>query len=277
MPRNGIAERPESEPTAEPATGGFTLSRTAGALIAAAGVLLVWWLLTATGWVSPTKLPSPATVWSTLWHGITDGTIPTAVSRTLIRLVFGVAVAAVFGTLIGVGMAASRNFQRTVGALVAGLQALPPIAWLPLAALWFGFSERAVVFVVIVGAFPSIAMATAASIRQVSPLLVRAGRTLGAEGWELYRHVVVPAAVPGYVEGLRQGWVFAWRSLLAAELIIQGGKGLGHSLTAAGVSLDAATILALMIVIVVIGILIDAGVAALDRRVRSRRGLLVTP
>jgi len=256
---------------------GFTLSRTAGAVIAAAGVLLVWWLITATGWVSAQDLPTPATVWSTLWKGITDGSIPEAVSRTLIRLVFGVAVAAVFGTVIGVGMAASRNFQRTVGALVAGLQALPPIAWLPLAALWFGFTERAVVFVVIAGAFPSIAMATAASIRHVSPLLIRAGRTLGAEGWELYRHVVVPAAVPGYVEGLRQGWVFAWRSLLAAELIIQGGKGLGHSLTTAGAAFDAATILALMIVIVVIGIAIDAGFAALDRHVRGRRGLLVTP
>src|SRR5262249_16345192 len=162
-------------------------------------VLLVWWLLTATGWVSPSKLPSPARVWSTLWHGITDGTIPTAISRTLIRLVFGVAVAAVFGTLIGVGMAASRNFQRTVGSLGAGLEGVGPMGWLALAGLWFGFSERAVVFVVIVGAFPSIAMATAASVRQVSPLLVRAGRTLGAEGWELYRHVVVPAAVPGYV------------------------------------------------------------------------------
>jgi NitT/TauT family transport system permease protein len=257
--------------------GSRTLSRGAGALIAAVGVVGVWWLITATGWVSPEDLPSPATVWSTLWQGITDGSIPVAVSRSLIRLVFGVAVAAVFGTLIGVGMAASTAFQRTVGALVVGLQALPPIAWLPLAALWLGFSERAVVFVVIVGAFPSIALATAASVRHVSPLLVRAGRTLGAEGWELYRHVVVPAAVPGYLEGLRQGWVFAWRSLLAAELIIQGGKGLGHSLNEAGASPDAATILALMIVIVVIGIAIDAGFAALDRRVRSRRGLLVAP
>jgi len=236
--------------------------------------VVVWWLLTATGAVSARDLPTPATVWSTLWDRITDGTIPVAASRSLLRLVFGIAVAAVFGTLIGVGMAASRAFQRSVGALVVGLQALPPIAWLPLAALWLGFSERAVVFVVILGAFPSIALATAASIRQVSPLLVRAGRTLGAEGWELYRHVVVPAAVPGYLEGLRQGWVFAWRSLLAAELIVQGGKGLGHSLTEAGDSFDAPTILALMVVIVVIGILIDAAFAALDRRVRSRRGLL---
>jgi NitT/TauT family transport system permease protein len=249
--------------------------RVAGVLGVLAGVVVVWWLLTATGAVPARDLPSPATVWSTLWDRIEDGSIPLAASRSLIRLVFGVAVAAVFGTLIGVGMAASKAFQRSVGALVVGLQALPPIAWLPLAALWLGFSERAVVFVVIVGAFPSIAMATAASIRQVSPLLVRAGRTLGAEGWELYRHVVVPAAIPGYVEGLRQGWVFAWRSLLAAELIIQGGKGLGHSLTEAGNSFDAPTILALMIVIVVIGILIDGAFAALDRRVRSRRGLLV--
>jgi NitT/TauT family transport system permease protein len=248
--------------------------RVAGVLAVLAAVLVIWWLVTVTGAVPARDLPSPATVFTRLWDRIADGTIPVAASRSLIRLAFGVAVAAVFGTLIGVGMAAWRSFQRTVGPLVVGLQALPPIAWLPLAALWLGFSERAVVLVVIVGAFPSIAMATAVSIRQVSPVLVRAGRTLGAEGWELYRHVVVPAAVPGYVEGLRQGWVFAWRSLLAAELIIQGGRGLGHSLTEAGNSFDAPTILALMIVIVVIGILIDAGFAALDRRVRTRRGLL---
>ncbi|MFL5797149.1 MAG: ABC transporter permease [Actinomycetota bacterium] len=260
-------------PRERPARGGIW-ARVAGVLGGLAAVVVVWWLLTATGAVPARDLPSPATVWSTLWDRIKDGTIPVAASRSLLRLAFGIAVAAVFGTLIGVGMAASRTFQRSVGALVVGLQALPPIAWLPLAALWFGFSERAVVFVVILGAFPSIALATAASIRQVSPLLVRAGRTLGADGWELYRHVVVPAAVPGYLEGLRQGWVFAWRSLLAAELIIQGGKGLGHSLTEAGNSFDAPTILTLMVVIVVIGILIDAAFAALDRRVRSRRGLL---
>jgi NitT/TauT family transport system permease protein len=237
-------------------------------------VVLAWWLLTASGAVPARDLPSPATVWTTLWNRITDGTIPVAASRSLIRLVFGVAVAVVFGTLIGVGMAASRAFQRTVGALVVGLQALPPIAWLPLAALWLGFSERAVVFVVIVGAFPAIALATAASIRQVSPLLVRAGRTLGAEGWELYRHVVVPAAIPGYVEGLRQGWVFAWRSLLAAEIIIKGGIGLGHALSKAGGHFDAAAVLALMVVVFVIGVLIDFAFAVLDRRVRARWGLV---
>jgi NitT/TauT family transport system permease protein len=235
----------------------------------------VWWLLSGFGIVPGRDLPTPATVGHKLVHRIATGKFPDEAFHSLIRLAFGIAVAAVLGTLIGLGMAASNFFQRSVGALVAGLQAMPPIAWLPLAALWFGFNERAVVFVTILGAFPAIAMATAASVRQVSPVLVRAGRTLGAGGWDLYRHVVLPAAVPGYVQGLRQGWVFAWRSLLAAEIIIQGGIGLGHALSKAGGHFDAASVTALMIVVFVIGILIDAAFAALDRRVRARRGLLV--
>ena len=232
-------------------------------------------MLSATGWVSSRDLPSPATVASRLWHRTISGAIPGEVWRSLVRLAFGMAVAMALGTVIGVGNAASRTFQRSVGSLVTGLQAMPPIAWLPLAALWFGFNERAVVFVTILGAFPAIAMATAASVRQVSPVLVRAGKTLGANGWELYRHVVVPAAVPGYVEGLRQGWVFAWRSLLAAEIIIKGGIGLGHALTRAGSHFDAAAILALMVVVFVIGVVIDFGFAVLDRRVRARWGLAI--
>jgi len=250
--------------------------RIALSLAGVAALLAVWWLVSASGIVSSSKLPSPATVWTALWHRVEDGTIPVGIETSLLRLLFGMAVAAVVGTLVGVWMASTPWFQRSVGSVVVGLQAMPPIAWLPLAILWFGITERAVVFVVIVGAFPAIAMATATSVRHVPPLLIRAGRTLGADGWELYRHVVVPAALPGYVEGLRQGWVFAWRSLMAGELIVVGGRGLGHALDKAGQHLDAATILALMVVIAIIGILIDSGFAFVDRRVRSRRGLLVS-
>jgi NitT/TauT family transport system permease protein len=243
-------------------------------VLALAAVVSVWWLLSATGALSSSKLPSPATVWTKLWNRISDGSIWVAASRSLIRLAFGLAVAVVVGTGVGVWTASSRVVQRSVGSLVVGLQALPPVAWLPLAALWFGFSERAVVFVVIVGALPAIATATAAGIRQVPPTLVRAGRTLGARGWRLYREVVVPAAIPSYVSGLRQAWVFAWWSLMASELIVQGGKGLGHSLDRAGQRFDAPAIFALMVVIVVIGLLIDFGFAVLDRRIRTRRGLI---
>ncbi len=243
-------------------------------LAAVAGVIGLWSLLSA-GPVSPSDLPSPAAVWSALVERWRDGTIPIGIETSLIRLVVGMLVAAAVGTLFGVWMASNRWVQDSLGPLIAGLLAVPPIALLPLAILWLGFTERAVVFVVIVGALPAIAMATAASIRQVPPLLIRAGRTLGAQGWLLYRHVVVPTAVPGYVQGLRQGWVFAWRSLMAGELIVAGGRGLGHALDRAGRGFDAPTVLALMVAIAAIGILIDAGFAAIDRRVRAKRGLLV--
>lgn len=248
-------------------------------LAVVAALLGVWWALSGSGLIASSDLPSPADVWSALSARWSDGTIPTGIQTSLIRLAVGVVVAAGLGTLIGMAMASKRWVQDGLGPLVAGLQAVPPIAWLPLASLWLGFSERAVVFVVMLGAFPAIAMATAASIRQVPPLLVRAGRTIGAEGWALYRHVVVPTAVPGYVQGLRQGWVFAWRSLMAGELIVAGGRGLGHALdrAAGGTTFDTPTVLALMVAIAVIGILIDGGFAYVDRRVRDRRGLLVRP
>jgi len=244
-------------------------------LVAVAGVLVLWWVLSATGAVPSRDLPSPATVASRIGHRTSTGKFPDEALHSLIRLAFGIAVAIAVGTLVGVGMAATRFFRRSIGALVAGLQAMPPIAWLPLAVLWFGFNERAVVFVTILGAFPAIALATSAAARQVSPTLVRAGRTLGAHGWGLYRHVVIPAAIPGYLQGLRQGWVFAWRSLLAAEIIIRGGIGLGHALSKAGGHFDAASVLALMVIVFAIGLLIDFGFSVLDRRVRARRGLEV--
>ncbi len=180
----------------------------------------------------------------------------------------------VVGTLIGFAMAASRVVQRSVGTLMTALQALPAIAWLPLAIGWLGFTERAVMFVVVVAGIPAVAIATAVSVRQVPPMLIRAGRTMGASGWTLYRSVVLPAAVPGYWTGLQQAWAVAWRALLAAELIRTGAaRGLGHALDA---SLgDTSLILAAMVVIVVIGLAVDSLFATVDRRIRHRRGMLI--
>lgn len=254
---------------------GKRASKRAWVSLAAAGVVLGGWWLLSSGPISSSDLPPPDAVWRALVARWKDGTIPDGIETSLIRLAVGLTVAAVVGTLIGVWMASKRWVQDSIGPLVTGLQAVPPIAWLPLAALWLGLTERAVVFVVILGALPAIAMATAASIRQVPPLLVRAARTLGARGWTLYRDVVIPTAVPGYVQGLRQGWVFAWRSLMAGELIVAGGRGLGHALDRAGSDFDAPTLLALMVAIAAIGILIDGAFAFVDRRVRDRRGLLV--
>lgn len=241
-------------------------------------MLLVWWAVYEAGVFDTSELPSPADVWSALTSNLTgDDGLLAAAWGSILRLAITLAAALVIGTLVGIAMAASAVAQRSVGTLMTGLQALPPIAWLPVAIVWFGFTERAVMFVVVVGAIPAIAIGTASAIRQVPPVLVRAGRTLGAERWSLYRGVVLPAAVPGYWLGLQQAWAIAWRALLAAELIRTGAaRGLGHFLSE---TTDAqhpiALILATMVVIVAIGLAVDYLFAVVDRRIRRRRGLLV--
>jgi NitT/TauT family transport system permease protein len=222
-------------------------------------------------------LPSPADVWRSLTDNFwgPDGLLAAA-QRSVLRLAFGMGVAVVLGTLIGLAMAASSLVQRSIGTLMTGLQALPSIAWLPLAVLWFSLTERAILFVVVVGAVPAIAIATAATLRQVPPLLVRAGRTLGASGWELYRGVMLPAAIPGYWVGLQQGWAIAWRALMAGELIATGARGLGHLMTRAQAGFDTPLVLGAMVVIVIIGVAVDLLFAVVDRRIRRRRGLLLS-
>lgn len=229
--------------------------------------------MSASNLVADYLLPAPADVWSRLTENFFgDDGLFVAAQRSLLRLAFGMGAAVVIGTLLGIAMAASGVVQRSIGTMMTGLQALPSIAWLPLAAVWLGLTERAVLFVVVVGAFPAIAIATAASLRQAPPLLVRAGRTLGARGWTLYRRVVLPAAVPGYWLGLQQAWAIAWRALMAGELIIAGGRGLGHMLGRA--TFDTSLTLAVMAVIVVIGVAVDYLFAVVDRRIRRRRGLV---
>ncbi len=194
-------------------------------LVGVAGLLVVWAIVAA--FVSPTIVPSPAEVWSAFTRGVSDGTIPEAAAKTLLRLAFSFVVSIVIGTALGFGLALNEFARRSIRPLVVALQITPFIAWLPLAVVWFGLTERAVVFVTIVGAFPSVTLATIASFGQVPPLLKRAGRTLGADGWQLYREVIFPAALPGYVAGLDQAWGFAWKALMAGELITAGLRATG--------------------------------------------------
>jgi NitT/TauT family transport system permease protein len=209
-----------------------------------------------------------------LREGFTDGVFVEATVKTLIRLAFSFAAALVIGTALGLILSASELVRRSVRPLVVALQITPFVAWVPLAVIWFGVTERAVVFVAIAGAFPSVTLATLQAIRQVPPLYVRAGRTLGATGWDLQRSVVFPAALPGYMSGVQQAWGFAWKALMAGELIVQasGASGLGHLLDRSD---GVASILAIVAVIAVIGVAVEyLIVGAIDRRIRARRGLL---
>jgi NitT/TauT family transport system permease protein len=244
--------------------------------VGVAGLLLVWGVAAAS--LDSPSLPSPVEVWDALVAGLEDGSLAQATVRTLIRLAFSFVVAVVVGTALGLVLALSGFARRAVRPLIVALQITPFVAWVPLAVIWFGVTERAVVFVAIVGAFPSMTLATIQAVRQVPPLYPRVGRTLGAEGWTLYRRVIFPAALPGITAGIQQAWGFAWKALMAGELIVAaaGANGLGHTLAREGD--DVAAILATLAVIVAIGVAADYLLfGSLDRRIRRKRGLLVEP
>ncbi|MEP7060210.1 MAG: ABC transporter permease [Actinomycetota bacterium] len=238
-----------------------------------ASLILIWAVLAAL--TSTNSIPWPADAWRALWHGVADGSLSTAAGKTLVRLAFGFGVSILIGTALGFALALNEFARRAVRPLVVALQITPFIAWLPLAVIWFGATERAVVFVTIMGAFPSMTLATIQAFRQVPPLYSRAGRTMGASGWTLYRNVLFPAALPGYMAGLQQAWGFAWKALMAAELIVAavGSNGLGNLLDQAGRNVPV--IVATVAVIALIGVAVDYLVfGLLDRRVRGKRGLL---
>jgi NitT/TauT family transport system permease protein len=249
-------------------------------VIAIGALLLAWWATAASGLFSESVLPSPGAVLQAFADSFVTPDPPResilqAAQASLIRLIVGLSIGIVVGTIIGLAMATWVSVQRSVGSLMAGLQALPSISWLPLAIIWFGLSERAVLFVVIIAAIPAVAIASASSIRLVPPLLVRAGRTLGARHWILQRRVVLPAAIPGYVAGLQSAWALAWRALMAGELISTGGKGLGHLLDANRQLFLVSRIFAVMLMIIIVGMVVEALFGIWDRRIRAKRGLLV--
>jgi NitT/TauT family transport system permease protein len=235
-------------------------------------VLVVVWAIVAAA-TETSSIPGPAAVLTSLQDGFTDGVLAEATLKTLIRLAFSFAAALVIGTALGLFLSASELARRSIRPLVVALQITPFVAWVPLAVIWFGVTERAVVFVAIAGSFPAVALATLQGIRQVPRLYLRAGRTLGATGWDLQRSVVFPAALPGYMVGVQQAWGFAWKALMAGELIVQASaSGLGHLLDRSD---DVASILAVVAVIAVIGVAVEyLIVGAIDRRIRSKRGLL---
>lgn len=241
-------------------------------LLGIAALLVVWGAAAALTHTS--SVPGPGEAWNALRSGFADGTIPEATLKSLVRLAFSFSAALVVGTVLGLMLSAFELARRSIRPLVVALQITPFVAWVPLAVIWFGVTERAVVFVAIAGSFPAITLATLQGIRQVPPLYVRAGRTLGATGWELQRSVVFPAALPAYMVGVQQAWGFAWKALMAGELIVPatGADGLGHLLDR---SKDVASLLAVVGVIAIIGVAVDYFVVgAADRRIRAKRGLL---
>ena len=234
-----------------------------------------WQLTVWSHWRPEYVLPSPGRVLGQLGTLLGEGEFYRAIAITLRRALTGYALAVLVGTVVGASVARVRPLRTAVGSLITGLQTMPSIAWFPLAILLFQLSESAILFVVVLGAAPSIANGLIAGVDHVPPLLLRAGRVLGASGLRLYRHVILPASLPSFVAGLKQGWAFAWRSLMAGELlvILANRPSIGARLQFARELSDAPALLALMIVVLVIGIVVDGVFNQVDGHIRRRRGL----
>lgn len=250
-------------------------------LLAVGLVVVVWQLAVMAEWKPAYILPSPGTVLARLWAEATGSSVASAtlwdqIALTMRRALMGYGLAIAIGTAVGIGVVQWRTLRLAIGSLIAGMQTMPSIAWFPLAILFFGLNESAIMFVVVLGAAPSIAAGVISGIDEVPPPLLRAGKMIGATGVNRYRHIVLPAAMPTYVAGLKQGWAFSWRSLLAGELLVPigGASSLGSALTySRTVPNGAPWLLALMIVILVIGMLMDAIFGVFTRRIREKRGL----
>ena len=221
-------------------------------------VLLCIWQAIAQAKIWPPYLfPTPLGVWDSLRAGFTDHTFWMGIGVSMKRMVLGYGLSAILGIASGMLLATNKFWEDTLGRLVLSLQSLPSLCWLPLAILWFGLNEKAILFVVVMGSLLSVTISTETGLKSVPRIYSMAGRNLGARGLGLFFHVLLPASLPHLVSGLKQGWAFAWRSLISGEMIFVT-LGLGQLLMMGRDLNDINQVVAVMVLIVVIGFLTDA-------------------
>ncbi|MFE0028445.1 ABC transporter permease [Amycolatopsis sp. NPDC059021] len=246
-------------------------------LVALALLVVLWQVLWAAAFWPETSLPAPLAVWDKFWATVVDGSVFGFVWTSVHRAALGFAAGVVLGTPLGLLVAKVRVVRAGIGPLLTGLQSLPSVAWVPAAVIWFGTKDAAIYFVVLLGSVPSIANGLVAGIDQIPPILPRVGKVMGANRLAAARHILLPAALPGFLAGLKQGWAFSWRSLMAAELIARSpdlGIGLGAYLNEGSSFNDMPTVIAAIFLILLVGIGIELVVfRPLERAVLRARGL----
>ncbi|MFJ2674188.1 ABC transporter permease [Streptomyces sp. NPDC087525] len=248
-------------------------------VVAVALVLVVWQILVWAQITDDYKLPSPGAVWGEVSDAWTQGTLLGYIWTSVSRGLLGFLLALVIGTPLGLLVARVKFVRAAIGPILSGLQSLPSVAWVPPAVIWLGLNDSMMYAVILLGAVPSIANGLVSGVDQVPPLFLRAGRTLGATGLRGTWHIVMPAALPGYLAGLKQGWAFSWRSLMAAEIIASSpdlGVGLGQLLENGRTVGSMPMVFLAIFLILIVGIAIDLLIfSPLERRVLRGRGLLV--
>lgn len=249
------------------------MKKTTNQVIFVAGLLLVWEALALLKFWPPYVFPTPKGVAESLWAGFADHSIWIGIAMSLRRVALGYAISVVLGVLLGILLTWSQFLEDTVGSLVLSLQSLPSLCWLPMAVLWFGLTEKAIIFVVVMGTLLAVTQNTKAGFDNVPRILTMAGRNLGAKGPQLFRYVLVPASLPYLVDGLRQGWAFAWRSLIQGEMIFVT-IGLGQLLMVGRDLNDINQVFAVMILIAALGYAVDGILfRKLEKSVRHKWGM----
>jgi NitT/TauT family transport system permease protein len=243
-------------------------------LLAIAIVLVIWQLIHISGWKKDI-FPGPGATLSNLWDQAKTGLLWHAIRTTALRAIIGFGLAVVVGSVVGALVSRIRPLRAAVGSLITGLQTMPSIAWFPFAIILFGINTSAILFVIILGAAPSIANGLIAGVDYTPPLLLKAGTMMGLRRISLYRYVILPASLPAFVAGLKQGWAFAWRSLMAGELlvVIANKPSLGVLLSTDQDQTDMPSTVAIMIVILIVGILVDQLFNQANGAIRRRWGL----
>ncbi|MFF5345415.1 ABC transporter permease [Streptomyces althioticus] len=249
--------------------------------VTAVALVLVVWQILVWAQVAPAyKLASPSDVWGEVRAAWLQGTLLDHIWTSVSRGLLGFLLALAIGTPLGLLVARVSFVRAAIGPILSGLQSLPSVAWVPPAVIWLGLNDSMMFAVILLGAVPSIANGLVAGIDQIPPLFLRAGRTLGATGLRGARYIVMPASLPGYVAGLKQGWAFSWRSLMAAEIIASSpdlGVGLGQLLENGRNNSSMPQVFLAILLILCVGIAVDLLIfSPLERRVLRGRGLLVS-
>lgn len=243
------------------------------------GLIALWELTYQIGvnWFGiwkPYAFPSPINVFKSIVFLTANKTLPIAIATSMKRILIGYSTSVLIGSFIGILIVKFKYLDDNLSPLILGLQTLPSICWLPFAILWFGLGESAITFVIAIGSTFAIAMSIESGIKNVNPLFIRAGRTMGAKGFTLYRKIIIPAALPNIVMGLKQAWSFAWRALMAGEMLT-ATRGLGQVLMWGRDLADISQVMAVMIVIILIGLLVDKLIfASVEKNIRYKWGLL---
>ena len=234
----------------------------------------IWALLAKLHVWPPYLFPPPRGVGEALWAGFQDHSFWIGIAVTMKRMLIGYSLSVVLGMILGVGIGSSKFLEDTLGGLLVSLQSLPSICWIPLAVLWFGLSEKAILFVVLMGSLLSVTIAMEDGRKQMPKIYALAGRNLGAKGFRLFWSVLLPASLPFIVSGLKQGFAFGWRSLIQAEMIFLS-LGLGQLLMMGRDLNDMSQVIAVMILIIILGFIIDGLIfRTMERKLQQRWGLL---